>query len=109
MKIRPKHVLIATAVVPYVALGWLMGLALLGAAVARIARRFRRTRSALAPTATCPWCHEEVPQYGAYGCGSCRARTLGWAWRCGACSAWAGHIECVHCGMSVLNPLLGSR
>jgi hypothetical protein len=108
VKIRPRHVVVLGALVPYVALGWLVGLIILVVALLRAFRRFQRMRRALAPTAACPWCREDVPQYGAYGCQSCRARTLGWVWRCVACDAWAGHIECPNpeCGLSIGNPLL---
>jgi hypothetical protein len=92
----------------YVTLGWLAGLAVLAAFVVRNVRRFRRLRRALAPTIACPWCRVDVAQYGPYGCTQCRARTLGWAWRCSACGAWAGHIACTGCSLSVSNPLLGA-
>jgi len=92
----------------YVAVGWMAGLALLSTGSINAIKPFLRTRRALAPSIACPWCHEDVPQYGPYTCASCRARTLGWAWRCPACAAWAGHIECPHCGLSITNPILGA-
>lgn len=107
MTVRFSHVLRAFAIVGYLALGWLVGLALVTVAVRRAVRRFRRMRVALAPTIACEWCDAAVPQYGPYACGSCGCRTLGWAWRC-SCGAWAGHIRCTNqeCGLSIRNPLL---
>lgn len=109
MSLRARHVGLAIIAVPYALFGWVAGLVLVCLAVVHVGERFRRMRRALAPSIPCPWCNGEVSQYGAWSCGSCRARTVGWSWRCGACSAWHGHIECTHCGLSVLNPLLGAR
>jgi hypothetical protein len=92
----------------YLALGWIAGLGLLVVWFFRWVRAFVRMRRAVAPTIRCTWCRARVPQYGPYLCGHCHARTLGWAWRCGACGAWAGHVECPSCGMSVSNPILGA-
>src|SRR4051794_8464270 len=108
MKIGWRLLFRVLAVVLYVGIGWLVGLVVLAVAVFRGLRRFARLRRALAPTIPCPWCRQEVAQYGPYSCLSCRARTLGWAWRCSACSAWAGHIECPSCQMTVSNPILGA-
>lgn len=108
MKARIRLLLYATAVLLYAALGWVAGVAILAVGLVLVVRRAVRARRALAPTLACPWCGERVAQYGGFGCGNCRARTLGWAWRCRICSAWAGHVECPACGMSVRNPLLGS-
>jgi hypothetical protein len=90
----------------YAVAGWIAGLVVLAVAAASGIASVLRTRRALAPTAPCPWCREEVPQYGPYTCGSCHARTLGWAWRCPVCAAWSGHVACPSCGLSVPNPLL---
>lgn len=100
---------IIAAVVLYASVGWVVGLVVLAAALVLLARRLRRAHRALAPTTTCPWCRADVAQYGSYSCGNCRARTLGWAWRCSVCEAWAGHVECPSCGMSVTNPMLRGR
>ncbi|MCC6217859.1 MAG: hypothetical protein IT376_23580 [Polyangiaceae bacterium] len=100
---------IVTAVVLYASVGWVVGLVVLAVAVVLLVRRLHRARRALAPATTCPWCHTDVEQYGSFSCSNCRARTLGWAWRCSVCSAWAGHVECPSCGMSVTNPLLRGR
>lgn len=107
MKARIRFAMIAAGVALYFAFGWIAGLAVLVVGVRLVARRMVRARHALAPTIPCPWCHGDVPQFGAFTCGNCHARTLGWAWRCHVCSAWAGHLECSTCGMSVSNPLLG--
>lgn len=106
MKKYAKFILIITLVSIYLATGWIFGLLLLGALLLLLVRDLLRARRALAPTTTCPWCQATVEQYGAFSCASCRSRTLGWAWRCGACAAEHGHIECANCGLSVPNPLL---
>jgi hypothetical protein len=92
----------------YAAVGWVVGLAALGVALVVAVRRFRRTRRALAPSIGCPWCREQLDQYGPFSCAVCRGRSLGWAWRCALCGAWVGHIQCPSCGMSVTNPILGA-
>lgn len=92
----------------YVSLGWIVGLALIAVWTVRLLRFLVRARRALAPHASCPWCRQDVAQYGAFGCGNCHARSLGWAWRCRLCGAWSGHVECPHCGLSVTNPILGA-
>jgi hypothetical protein len=96
------------AIIGYVAVGWSAGIVVFAVWLLARLRQLRRLRRALAPTIDCPWCRHAVPQYGPYGCTNCRARTLGWAWRCGACHAWAGHIDCDACHLTISNPLLGS-
>ena len=91
----------------YVSLGWVAGLGVLVVAVVAVVGRTLRTRRALAPTTLCPWCASEVQQYGAFECRACGVRGLGWVWRCASCAAWAGHVRCESCGMSVTNPVLG--
>jgi hypothetical protein len=106
-----RTLLVATALaafmVAYLAMGWIAGLVLLAIASLSLVHRLLQTRQALAPSIRCPWCGEDVPQYGAFSCGHCRARTVGWAWRCSLCGEWAGHLECESCHMSVPNPLVG--
>jgi predicted RNA-binding Zn-ribbon protein involved in translation (DUF1610 family) len=101
-----KLALILAVLTLYGTLGWVAGLVVLVGAVGLGVRHVLRARRALSPNTSCPWCHADVAQYGAYSCGNCHQRTLGWAWRCRACDAWAGHITCPSCGMSVPNPLL---
>lgn len=90
----------------FVAFGWVAGLVLVALATVRFARRVARFQRALAETTRCPSCSGEVPQYGAFSCAPCGARTLGWIWRCRWCGAWAGYTECPSCGMSVPNPAI---
>jgi predicted RNA-binding Zn-ribbon protein involved in translation (DUF1610 family) len=108
MNFKLRHVGVAVGVSLYVTLGWVAGLVLVALAVRRNLRRLFRMRRALAPTIACTWCSANVSQYGAFECLRCHARTAGWAWRCATCSAWAGHMECPSCGLSVGNPLLSS-
>lgn len=108
MKAWFKLLLVGIVLALYAAIGWAVGLGVCCVWIAISARRFIRTRRALAPTIPCQWCHEPVDQFGSFACRTCRARTLGWAWRCPVCAAWAGHIECPHCGLSVTNPILGA-
>ena len=89
----------------YLALGWLIGILILGIAVIRFFRLWLRARRALAPTITCPWCHSETSQYFEYRCSHCHMRRRGFAWRC-SCGAIAGHLDCEFCGLSIPNPLL---
>lgn len=98
--------LYAAALGAFVAFGWVAGLALALVATFRFVRRVARFRRALAETTRCPACREPVPQYGAFSCGPCGARTLGWVWRCRWCGAWAGHTPCPACEMSVPNPMI---
>lgn len=102
-----KLVLLAAAVAVYAAFGWIAGLTVATVVLVGLIEQYVRSRQALAPEIACPWCRRPVPQYGAYSCGSCRSRTIGWVWRCSACNAWTGHTQCPHCEMSVPNPLLG--
>jgi ribosomal protein L40E len=106
MKGKLKPALVVTAITLYATFGWIAGLAILFVLLLVLARDAVRARRALAPEIVCPWCNARVPQYGAYSCGACHARTLGWAWRCSACGDWSGHIECSNCQMSIPNPLL---
>jgi hypothetical protein len=101
-----KLVVISVLAILYAVAGWAVGLVVLAAALALLVRKLLVTRRALAPTTRCPWCRAEVPQYGAYACGNCHTRTLGWVWRCPTCAAWAGHTTCPECSMSIVNPLL---
>lgn len=106
MKTFGKTAIMIVFFTVYALVGWIVGLGLFALALVRGLVVLVRARRALAPTTNCPWCQAVVEQYGPYSCASCHARTLGWAWRCGACGAWAGHIECASCSMSVPNPLL---
>lgn len=107
MKNILKLVGFSALIAVYAAMGWVVGLVVLTIVTSLLVARFIRARRALQETIRCPWCRVDVPQYGAFACGNCRARTLGWVWRCSACAAWAGHVECPGCGMSVPNPLVG--
>lgn len=98
--------LYAAALGAWFAFGWMTGLVLVVIATFRFVRRVVRFRQALAPTTNCPACRADVQQYGAFQCGPCGARTLGWAYRCRWCGAWAGYLECPDCGMSVPNPAI---
>jgi predicted RNA-binding Zn-ribbon protein involved in translation (DUF1610 family) len=98
--------LYAAALGAFVAFGWVAGLILAAIATFRFARRVVRFRRALAETTTCPACRADVPQYGAFSCGPCGARTLGWVWRCRWCGAWAGYTACPSCTLSVANPAI---
>jgi predicted RNA-binding Zn-ribbon protein involved in translation (DUF1610 family) len=108
MRSRLRMALVVLGIVLYAAFGWIAGLVALAVGVVLVLRRVLRARRALAPTTRCTWCREDVAQYGAFTCTNCHSRALGWAWRCPICSAWAGHVECPACGMSVPNPLLGA-
>jgi hypothetical protein len=101
--------LVAVAVAGYAALGWVAGLVVLLVGVATLLARASRVRRALAPGVPCPWCGDMVPQYGAYSCRNCGARTLSWAWRCPLCGSEHGHVQCPSCSMSVPNPMLRGR
>lgn len=104
MKRTFTFLLYASALGAFFAFGWVAGLVLAAVATFRLVRRIVRFRRALAPTTRCSACREDVPQYGAFSCGSCGSRTLGWIWRCRWCGVYAGHADCPRCGMSVWNP-----
>ena len=109
MKRALKVAAVALAVLLYGALGWVAGIVVLAVVLLTLMARASRARRALAPEIRCPWCGEMVPQYGAYSCRSCGARTLSWAWRCPLCSSHHGHVQCPTCSMSVPNPMLRGR
>jgi hypothetical protein len=108
MKLGTRFFIHLVGIVLYAACGWIAGLVLIPIVAMKLGRWLLRLRRALSPTIPCPWCHASVDQYGPFVCLGCRARTLGWAWRCSACKAWAGHLECPACRLTVSNPLLGA-
>lgn len=88
----------------YVAFGWIAGVVILLWTVRVLLVKFARTRAALTPVMRCPRGHE-VHAYGVFHCGACGMTTESWVWKC-PCGAWAGHVECEECGLSIRNPLV---
>jgi hypothetical protein len=109
MKLRLHTVWLLIKWSLYLSFGWIVGVFLLVRGLVRALGHWRRARRAMAPTTACPWCRADVSQYGPYSCPQCHTRTLDWAWRCGNCGAWVGHIDCPECGLSVVNPLMRGR
>lgn len=98
-----RLVLWATVIGLYLAFGWIVGLVVVLWFVSRSLVKLSRTRAALAPVMRCPRGHE-MHSHGVFHCAACGMTTESWVWRC-PCGAWAGHIECDECGLSIKNPL----
>ncbi|MCC7537546.1 MAG: hypothetical protein IT379_15080 [Deltaproteobacteria bacterium] len=101
--IRTVVVWIAIAIV-YLALGWVIGLAIAPWFLYFTIRYAIRLQRALARTIPCPQGHA-VAQWGRFRC-TCGAETLSWIWRCAWCRTRFGHSACGTCGLAVGNPLL---
>lgn len=95
----------AAAVLAYLAVGWIAGVLVLGAALVSTVRIFQRTAAEFAPAVVCPRGHT-VPTFGTVRCGSCGWVAEGSIWRCSNCDATFGHTLCPVCGLSVRNPSL---
>ena len=87
----------------YVALGWVLGLLVLGWWLVDAGQTYLRERRARATSIRCGRGHD-VPQWGAFRC-PCGCTYEGNVWTCPVCGE-GGLVECPVCGLSIRNPRL---
>jgi hypothetical protein len=81
----------------------LVGLVVLGWAMARTVRLLFRARAVLASSIRCPHGHWN-PVVSRWQCQSCGSVYHGWVGRCPVCSEGALGFECEECGVTIRLP-----